>query len=118
VIESLVVRYTNDTRYFPFGRQSRLPFDRAYYNRMNELADKYPADVHIKTFAAESALDLKPWEAYNYNSRPTLQTRLYSTPGFPEIVGAKKQLLDALKANPYHVGAMHYLIHSVEASSR
>lgn len=117
MIESLVVRYTNDTRYFPWGDESRLSFDRAYFEKMKAIQARYPEDVHIKTFTAESALDLRPWKAWEYNNMPTLQTRRSSTPGFPEILEAAKLLKEALVQEPDHRGALHYIIHAVEASS-
>ena len=118
LIDSLTVRYSKDEAIDPFGTQSRAPLDHAYWDRMNELMAKYPDELNIATMAAESGLDLIPWRTFNYGDKPTLPTMKQERPVIPEIDQVYDILTKVLERDPDHVGAMHYLIHGVEASRR
>lgn len=116
LIDSLTVRYTKDQQYAPFGTTSRAPFDRGYWDRMNQLMARYGDDVHVATMTAEAGLDLIPWRAWNYGGKPTLPTMKQEAAAIPEIDTVYDILIKVLERDPNHVGAMHYLIHAVEAS--
>jgi tetratricopeptide (TPR) repeat protein len=118
LIDSLVVRYTKDQTYEPFGTVSRSPLDHAYWIRMNELMARYPDELNVATMTAEAGLDLIPWRTFNYGGKPTLPTMKPETPAIPEVDAAYDILTKVLERDPNHVGAMHYLIHAVEASRR
>ena len=100
LIETLARRYSND----PNADLKKLSVD--YSAAMGELAKKYPADDDIATLYAESMMDLHPWKFYDHSGNPN--------EGTAAIVGT---LESVLRRNPYHLGANHYYIHAVEASS-
>jgi tetratricopeptide (TPR) repeat protein len=78
----------------------------AYSDAMRAVAAKYPADDDIATLFAESLMDLRPWKFWTHDGKPAEGTQ--------EIV---RVLETVLKRNPNHMGANHYYIHAVEASS-
>jgi tetratricopeptide (TPR) repeat protein len=100
LINALSKRYSND----PKADLHKLSED--YSAAMGELAKKYPDDLDVATLYAESLMDLHPWKFWTHDGVPT--------EGTDEIV---KTLQGVLKRNPNHLGANHYLIHAVEASS-
>src|SRR5207302_4448220 len=77
-----------------------------YKNAMGELVKRYPDDLDAATLYAESAMDLTPWKFWTADGKPN--------EGTEEIVST---LESVLRRNPNHVGAIHYYIHAVEASS-
>jgi tetratricopeptide (TPR) repeat protein len=100
LIEVLARRYSND----PSADLKKL--SQSYSDGMRELHAKYPDDADIATLYAESLMDLHPWRFWTHDGKPT--------EGTEEIVGV---LQSVLKKHPNHVGANHYYIHAVEASS-
>ena len=100
LINALTKRYTND----PNADLHKL--SEVYSAAMGEVAKKYPDDVDVATLYAESLMDLHPWRFWTHDGRPT--------EGTDEIVST---LQAVLKRSPNHLGANHYLIHAVEASS-
>ena len=100
LIETLAKRYSSD----PAADLKKLSVD--YSAAMGELAKKYPADDDIATLYAESMMDLHPWKFYDHNGN--------ANEGTEAIV---RTLESVLKRNPHHLGANHYYIHAVEASS-
>ena len=78
----------------------------AYHDAMREVAKSYPDDLDAATLFAESGMNLHPWGLWNHDGTPR--------EGTEEIVAT---LESVLKRDPNHLGAIHYYIHAVEASS-
>ena len=106
LISALSVRYAGPPCY---GTQSttRAQLARAYYDRMQALHAKYPGDEQIATLTAEAGLDLYPWAQWTRRGLPT-------SPVTTQVV---ELLRSVLAAHPDHIGALHFYIHAVEASS-
>lgn len=98
LIEALAKRYS------PEVVQDRAPLDRAFADAMREVAREYPDDPEVRTFFAESLMDLSPWD-YWTNGQPK--------PATLEIVASLEHVLARL---PDHPGANHLYIHAIEAS--
>jgi len=77
----------------------------AYRDAMRELVKKYPDDPDAAVLFAESAMNLHPWGLWHVDGTPE--------EGTEEIVAT---LESVLKRDPDHMGAIHYYIHSTEAS--
>jgi tetratricopeptide (TPR) repeat protein len=77
-----------------------------YAAAMKALHQKWPDDVDAATLYAESMMNLRPWKLYKKDGTPE--------EGTPEIVAT---LESVLARNPDHIGANHYYIHAVEAST-
>jgi hypothetical protein len=99
-IEALAKRYSID----PKADLKKLALD--YKNAMGELAKGYPDDLDAATLFAESAMDLRPWKFWTADGKPN--------EGTEEIVAT---LESVLRRDPNHIGAIHYYIHAVEAST-
>ncbi len=78
----------------------------AYHDAMRELAKTFPDDSDAATLFAESGMNLNPWGLWNLDGSPAAGTE--------EIVAT---LESVIKRDPNHMGAIHYYIHSVEASA-
>ncbi len=81
----------------------RNALDRAYAEAMRELSAEYPDDLDAATLYAEAVMDLRPWNYWTRDLQP-----------YPETVEVIAVLESVLKRNPYHPGAIHLYIHSVE----
>jgi len=91
-------------RYAAVPPAERASLDSAYSKAMRDVAKKYPNDLDATTLAAESMMDLRPWNYWTPEGKPY--------PGSDEIV----RLLESVIArNPEHPGACHFYIHAVEA---
>jgi tetratricopeptide (TPR) repeat protein len=99
-IEALARRYTDQ----PNPDYERL--EAAYHDAMREVYKKYPDDLDAATLFAESGMNLHPWKLYDRDGKPA--------PGTEEIVAV---LESVLKRDPNHLGANHFYIHAVEAST-
>ena len=77
----------------------------AYHDAMRELVKRFPDDLDAATLFAESAMNLHPWGLWMVDGTPR--------EGTEEIVAT---LESVIKRDPNHLGAIHYYIHSVEAS--
>lgn len=77
-----------------------------YHDAMREVAKKYPDDLDAATLFAESGMNLHPWGLWMQDGTPR--------EGTDEIVAT---LESVIKRDPNHMGAVHYYIHAVEASS-
>jgi len=99
-IDALAARYSEDPSV------SRAGLDSAYANAMGALSKRYPDDVDARVLHAESMMDLNPWNQWTHDGAPN--------PGTLDIVA---ELEAALKQQADHVGANHYYIHTIEASS-
>jgi tetratricopeptide (TPR) repeat protein len=91
-------------RYAAVPPANRASLDSAYSRAMRQVARKYPNDLDATTLAAESMMDLRPWNYWTPEGKPY--------PGSDEIV---RQLESVIARNPEHPGACHYYIHAVEA---
>ena len=98
-IEALARRYSLDRK----ADLKKLAVD--YKNAMGELVKSYPDDLDAATLYAESAMDLRPWQPWSADGKPA--------EGTEEIVAV---LESVLRRNPNHPGAIHYYIHTIEAS--
>jgi len=99
-VDALVNRYSNK----PNADLKALAVD--YKNAMRDLVRRYPNDLDAATLYAESLMDLHPWQLWAADGTPT--------EGTEEIVNV---LESVLKRDAMHIGANHYYIHAVEAST-
>jgi tetratricopeptide (TPR) repeat protein len=76
-----------------------------YRDAMREVVKNFPDDCDAATLFAESGMNLHPWGLWHVDGTPE--------EGTEEIVAT---LESVLKRDPDHMGAIHYYIHSVEAS--
>ena len=76
-----------------------------YRDAMREVMRQYPDDPDAATLFAEAGMNLHPWGLWLPDGTPQ--------EGTTEIVAA---LETVIRQNPNHMGAIHYYIHSVEAS--
>ena len=77
-----------------------------YHDAMRQVASQFPDDLDAATLFAESGMNLHPWGLWRQDGKPEVGTE--------EIVTT---LESVLKRDPNHLGAVHYYIHAVEASS-
>ncbi|MGH7682099.1 MAG: tetratricopeptide repeat protein [Candidatus Eiseniibacteriota bacterium] len=83
----------------------RAAHDSAYADAMRGVMKRFPEDLDAAVLCAEALMDLRPWDFWTLDGKPQ--------PGTLEIMSI---LEGVLKKNPDHVGALHYYIHTVEAS--
>jgi tetratricopeptide (TPR) repeat protein len=76
-----------------------------YREAMREVVKSFPDDLDAATLFAEAGMNLHPWGLWHVDGTPE--------GGTEEIVAT---LESVLKRDPDHLGAVHYYIHSVEAS--
>ena len=101
LIQALVRRYSIDPKV------ERATLDKAYADAMTEVAAKFRADDVIQVLFAESLMDLSPWNYWEAaGAKPKGRT--------VEMVAALERVLER---NPVHSGAIHYYIHTMEASA-
>jgi tetratricopeptide (TPR) repeat protein len=77
-----------------------------YRDAMREVVKNNPDDLDAATLFAESGMNLHPWGLWHKDGTPQESTE--------EIVAT---LESVIKRNPDHLGALHYYIHTVEASN-
>jgi tetratricopeptide (TPR) repeat protein len=77
-----------------------------YRDAMREVMKRFPDDLDAATLFAEAAMNLHPWGLWRPDGSPE--------EGTEEIVSA---LESVIRREPNHMGAVHYYIHSVEASN-
>src|SRR6266567_6184645 len=77
-----------------------------YHDEMREVVKQFPDDLDAATLFAESGMNLHPWGLWHPDGTPEA--------GTDEIVAT---LESVLKRDPNHLGAVHYYIHTVEASN-
>ena len=77
-----------------------------YHDAMREVSAEFPDDLDAATLFAESGMNLHPWGLWHQDGTPEA--------GTDEIVAT---LESVMKRDPNHLGAIHYYIHSVEASN-
>jgi tetratricopeptide (TPR) repeat protein len=94
------------TRYSPDLKADRPALARRYSQAMADLMRRYPEDLDAATLYAESLMNLRPWKLWTLDGKPAEDT--------PQILAV---LESVLKRSPNHMGANHFYIHAVEASS-
>ena len=99
-IQALAKRYSSDPKI------DLRKLDADYAHAMRELSKRYPDDLDAATLYAESLMDLRPWKLWSLDGHPAEDT--------DEIVAV---LESVLRRDPDHIGANHYYIHAVEAST-
>ena len=77
-----------------------------YRDAMREVMKRFPDDLDAATLFAEAGMNLHPWGLWRLDGTPE--------EGTEEIVAA---LESVIRREPNHLGAIHYYIHSVEASN-
>jgi tetratricopeptide (TPR) repeat protein len=77
-----------------------------YRDAMREVVKNNPDDLDAATLFAESGMDLHPWGLWHRDGTPEAGTE--------EIVAT---LESVMRRDPNHLGAIHYYIHTVEASN-
>src|ERR1700686_1944515 len=76
-----------------------------YRDAMRHVVDEFPDDLDAATLFAEAGMNLHPWGLWHVDGTPEAGTE--------EIVST---LESVMKRDPNHLGAIHYYIHTVEAS--
>ena len=98
-IKAMALRFPADPR------ADRRQAAEAYHAAMREVVKQFPDDLDAATLFAESGMNLHPWGLWMVDGTPR--------EGTEEIVAT---LESVIKREPRHLGAIHYYIHSVEAS--
>ena len=91
---------------FPADPQAdhRLAAER-YRNAMSDVVKQFPDDLDAATLFAEAGMNLHPWGLWRPDGT--------AADGTEDIIAT---LESVLRRDPNHIGAIHYYIHSVEAS--
>ena len=101
LIAALATRYADDPK------AERAPLDAAYAEALAAAAARFPQLDDVQALYAEALMDLSPWDYWETGgAAPKGKTG--------EIV---RVLEEVLKRNPDHPGAIHFYIHTMEASS-
>src|SRR5262245_23431249 len=98
-IKAMALRFPADPK------ADRRQTAEAYHGAMREVVKQFPDDLDAATLFAESGMNLHPWGLWMVDGTPR--------EGTEEIVST---LESVIKRDPNHLGAIHYYIHSVEAS--
>jgi tetratricopeptide (TPR) repeat protein len=98
-IDAMAKRFPAD----PKGDRRKAAED--YRDGMREVSKQYPDDLDAATLFAEAGMNLHPWGLWHPDGTPQ--------EGTDEIVAT---LESVIRRDPNHLGAIHYYIHSVEAS--
>src|ERR1051326_7275463 len=98
-IASMALRFPADPK-----ADHRLAAER-YRNAMSDVVKQFPDDLDAATLFAEASMNLRPWGLWRPDGTPA--------DGTEEIIAT---LESVLRRDPNHIGAIHYYIHSVEAS--
>jgi tetratricopeptide (TPR) repeat protein len=77
-----------------------------YRDAMRDVVKSFPDDLDAATLFAEAGMNLHPWGLWRPDGTPEQ--------GTDEIVAT---LESVIRRDPNHLGAIHYYIHSVEASN-
>ena len=99
-VEAMAIRFPQD------AKPDRAALAQKYSDAMRDLSRRYPDDLDAATLYAESLMNLRAWKLWTLDGRPADRTE--------EIVAV---LESVLARDPNHLGANHYYIHTVEASS-
>jgi tetratricopeptide (TPR) repeat protein len=77
-----------------------------YRDAMRDVVKRFPDDLDAATLFAEAGMNLHPWGLWHPDGTPQ--------EGTEEIVAT---LESVIRREPNHLGAIHYYIHTVEASN-
>lgn len=100
LIEALQLRYLETE---PDDRNS---LNEAYADGMRSVMNAFPKDAHIAALAAESMMDVHPWNYWDAEG--------VTRPWTKEITDT---IETALALDKNHIGAIHLYIHAVEQST-
>jgi len=98
-IEAMAIRFPSDPK------PDRAALARQYSDAMRAVSKRYPDDLDAATLYAESLMNLRAWKLWTLDGKPAERTE--------EIVAV---LESVLARDPDHLGANHYIIHTLEAS--
>jgi tetratricopeptide (TPR) repeat protein len=98
-IAAMALRFPSDPK-----ADHRLAAER-YRNAMDDVVKQFPDDLDAATLFAEAAMNLHPWGLWHPDGT--------AADGTEDIIAT---LESVLRRDPNHMGAIHYYIHSVEAS--
>ena len=101
-IEALATRYVAEPE-----SADRDALNRAYAEAMRSLSERYPDDPDARTLFAAALMNIRPWDYWTPEGQPKANTL--------QLVAALESVLERF---PDHIGAIHYYIHAVEASSQ
>jgi tetratricopeptide (TPR) repeat protein len=99
LIDALAKRYSGSADH-------RTANDKAYSDAMRAVHKQFPADLDIAMLYVESMMDLRPWGYWMPDGE--------AQEGTTEIVALTE---DVIRRNAKHPGALHMLIHLVEATT-
>jgi tetratricopeptide (TPR) repeat protein len=102
LIDALAARYSAD----PAAERAKL--DASYADAMERVYARFPWDHEIAVLYAEALMNLAPWDYWE-----AAGTKPKGRAG--DIVTTLERVL---AADPDHPGAIHFYIHTVEASAR
>ena len=96
----------------------RAHLDRAYATAMQGAWREFPDDADVGALFAEALMDLQPWDLWTPEPEPA-QGAAEAPEAQPkgrtlEILAALERVLEL---DPNHVGANHFYVHALEASS-
>jgi pimeloyl-ACP methyl ester carboxylesterase/tetratricopeptide (TPR) repeat protein len=100
LIDALAARYASD------GKGDRAALDRAYAAVMRKAAERFPDDPDVLTLYADAQMNTMPWDYWTRDGLAKPATRW-----------ALEVLERVIVRQPDHVGALHYHIHLLEAST-
>jgi tetratricopeptide (TPR) repeat protein len=100
LIDALLLRYT------AIEPADRKTLNEDYANGMRTVMSAHPKDANIAALAAESMMDVHPWDFWD--------TKGATRPWTTEITDTIEA---ALALDGQHIGAIHLYIHAVEQSS-
>ncbi|HEV3304522.1 MAG TPA: tetratricopeptide repeat protein [Planctomycetaceae bacterium] len=92
-------------RYADPPPENRRPLDEAYAAAMVRICNDFPDDAEVGALAADSLLDLRPWDQWTLDGK--------AQPGTEQVIHL---LTAAMRKCPAHPLAFHLFIHAVEAS--
>lgn len=93
-------------RYLETEPDDRTSLNEAYADGMRAVMNAYPKDAHIAALAAESMMDVHPWDFWDAKG--------VTRPWTKEITDT---IETALALDKKHIGAIHLYIHAVEQSA-
>lgn len=99
LIDALALRYS------VADDADRAALNQSYANAMKDVHNRFPTDLDVACFYADSLMNLHPWDFWSKAGEPRA-----------EIVEAVRVLEMILQRNPRHPGANHFYIHAIEAS--
>jgi len=99
LIDALAARYAGAP-----GDELR-PHEEAFADAMERAWARHPNDADVGALYAESRMNLQPWDYWTIDGAPKGRAE--------EIVATLERVIEL---DPDHPGALHYYIHTVEAS--